>query len=63
MISHLMSVLRGLDVLAFMTFLSLSCGLMILISAREGESGWAWFWAVLFVTVSLFADLTYLRMS
>ena len=63
MIPHLMSALRGLDVLAFMTFLSLSCGLMILISVREGKSGWAWFWAVLFVTASLFADLTYLRMK
>jgi hypothetical protein len=59
---YYMSLLRGLDVLAFMAFLSLACGLMILISAREGKSGWAWFWAVVFVTASLSADLTYLRM-
>ncbi len=63
MISHYMSVLRGLDVLVFIMVLSLTCGLMILVSAREGKSGWAWFWAVLFVTVSLLADLSYLRMS
>jgi hypothetical protein len=57
---YYMSLLRGLD--AVRAFLSLTCGLMILISAREGKSGWAWFWAVVFVTASLSADLTYLRM-
>ncbi len=60
---YYMSLLRGIDVLFFMVVLSLACGSMILISAREGKSGWAWFWAVVFVTVSLLADLTYLRMS
>ena len=62
MISHYMPVLRDLDIFAFVMLMALFCGLKMLISAREGESGWGWFWAVVFVTASLFADLTYLRM-
>jgi hypothetical protein len=32
-----------------------------LIRARDGASGWDWFWALAFVTASLLADLTFLR--
>ena len=58
---HLLSLLERLSTLAFMTFMSLVCGLLMLISAREGNSGWAWFWALVFVIASLVSDLAFLR--
>jgi hypothetical protein len=60
---HYMSLLERLDVLAFMAFMSLACGLMMLFSAREGLSGWAWFWALVFAMASLVADLTFVRLG
>ena len=60
---HYMSLLERLDVLAFMAFMSLACGLMMLFSAQEGLSGWAWFWALVFVMASLVADLTFVRLG
>jgi hypothetical protein len=60
---HYMSLSERLDVLAFMAFMSLACGLMMLFSAQEGLSGWAWFWALVFVTASLVADLTFVRLG
>lgn len=62
MIYRHMSLLEGLDVFAFMTLTALAFGLKMLLSAREGESGWAWFWALVFVVASLLADLTFLRL-
>jgi hypothetical protein len=61
-IYHHMTLLEGLDVFAFMTLTALAFGLKMLISAREGESGWAWFWALVFIMMSVLADLTYLRL-
>jgi hypothetical protein len=61
-ISHYMSVLRDLDIFAFMMLMAFACGLKMLISAREGESGWAWVWALGFVMASLLTDLIYLRL-
>jgi hypothetical protein len=60
--SYYMSILRDLDIFAFMMLLALACGLKMLISAREGESGWVWFWALGFVMASLLTDLIYLRL-
>ena len=50
-----------LDVLAFMAYMALICGLLMLISARYGKSGWAWFWALAFVATSLLTDLLFWR--
>jgi hypothetical protein len=58
-----LTLLEGLEVFAFMALMALSCGLKMMISARDGESGWAWVWALAFVMVSLLADLTYLRLT
>ena len=60
---HYLTLLERLDVLAFMSFMSLACGLMMLLSAQEGLSGWAWFWALVFVMASLIADLTFVRLG
>ncbi len=51
-----LTLLEGLEVFAFMALMALACGLQMLISARDGESGWAWFWALVFVMASLLAD-------
>jgi hypothetical protein len=59
---NLLTLLEGLDVFASMALMALACGLKMMISAREGESGWAWFWALVFVMASLLADLTFLRL-
>jgi hypothetical protein len=34
--SYYISILRDLDIFAFMMFIALTCGLKMLISAREG---------------------------
>ena len=60
---NLLTLLEGLDVFAFMALMALVFGLQMMISARDGESGWAWFWALVFVMASLLADLTFLRLS
>jgi hypothetical protein len=60
---NLLTLLEGLAVFAFMALMALACGLKMLISARDGASGWDWFWALAFVTASLLADLTFLRLS
>jgi len=57
-----MTLLEGLDVFAFMMLTALAFGLKMLISVREGESVLAWFWALMFLIMSLLADLTYLRL-
>jgi hypothetical protein len=60
---NLLTPLEGLEVFAFMALMALVFGLQMMISARDGESGWAWFWALVFVMASLLADLTFLRLS
>ena len=50
-------ILERLSTFAFMAFMSLVCGLLMLISAREGKSGWAWFWALVFVITSVLTDM------
>jgi hypothetical protein len=59
--THYMSLQERLDVLAYMAYMALVCGLVMLISGREGKSGWAWFWALAFVGTSLLADLLFWR--
>ena len=54
---HLLSLLSRLATFGFMAFMSLVCGLLMLISAREGKSGWAWFWAFVFVITSVLTDM------
>ena len=63
MSTHYLTFLERLDVLAFMAFMALACGLMILISVQEKEQWWAWFWALVFTLASLLADLTFLRLT
>jgi hypothetical protein len=58
-----MSLLERLSTLAFMAFTALVCGLLMMISAREGKPGWAWFWALAFVVTSLLSDLLFWRLS
>ena len=60
---NLLTLLEGLGVFASMALMALACGLKMMISARDGESGWAWFWALVFVMASLLADLTFLRLT
>jgi hypothetical protein len=60
---NLLTPLEGIEVFAFMALMALVFGLQMLISAREGESGWAWLWALVFVMASLLADLTFLRVT
>jgi hypothetical protein len=57
----LLSLLERLSTLAFMALMALACGFLMLISARDEKSGWAWFWALVFVIASLLTDLTFLR--
>jgi hypothetical protein len=59
--THYMSLQERLDVLAFMAYMALVCGLLMLICAREGKSGWAWFWALAFGATSLLTDLLFWR--
>lgn len=40
---YLLSLLERLSTFAFMAIMALTCGLFILISAQEGNSGRAWF--------------------
>jgi hypothetical protein len=58
-----LTLLEGLEVFASIALVALSCGIQMLISARNGESGWAWFWALVFVMASLLADLTFLGLT
>jgi hypothetical protein len=60
---NLLTLLESLEVFASMALMALACGLQMLISAREGESGWAWLWALVFVMASLLADLTFLQVT
>jgi hypothetical protein len=50
-----------LDVLAFSAYIALLCGFLMLIYAREGKSGWAWFWALAFAATSLLTSLLFWR--
>ena len=60
---HLLSLLERLATLASMAFMALACGLLMLISVRDEKSGWAWFWALVFVIASLLTDLTFWRVT
>jgi hypothetical protein len=59
--THYMSLQERLYILAFMAYMALVCGVLMLISAREGKSGWAWFWALVFVATSLLTSLLFWR--
>ena len=61
MSTYYMWLQKRMDVLAFMAYMALVCGLLMLISARYGKSGWAWFWALAFVATSLLTDLLFWR--
>ena len=62
MSTHHLTLLERLDVLAFMAFMALVCGLLVLISIQEEKPGRAWLWALVFVMASLLADLLFWRL-
>ena len=61
MSTHSTSLQEPLEILGFMAYMALICGFLMLISAREGKSGWAWFWALAFVATSLLTSLLFWR--
>ena len=63
MSTHYMSLQERLDVLAFMAYMALVCGLLMLITAREGKLGRAWLWSLAFVGTSLLTDLLFWRLT
>ena len=40
------TLVERLELLVCMTSLALSCGLLVLICAQKGKSGWAWAWTL-----------------
>jgi hypothetical protein len=58
---HYMSLQERLHILAFKAYMALVYGFLMPISAREGKSGWAWFWALAFVATSLRTSLLFWR--
>jgi hypothetical protein len=49
------------ELLVCMASMAMSFGLLMLIRAQEGKSGWAWFWALAFVVTSFLTDLLFWR--
>ncbi len=56
---HPIALIERLELLVCMTSNAMWCGMLLLIRAQEGESGWAWLWAVAFVVASLLTDLLF----
>ena len=59
---HPVALIERLELLVCMTSMAMWFGMLLLIRAQEGESGWAWLWAVAFVVTSLLADLLFWRL-
>ena len=60
---HLLTILERLELLVFRASMAMSCGLLVLITAREGKSGRAWLWSLAFVGTSLLTDLLFWRLT
>lgn len=60
---HPLTILERLELLVFMASMAMSCGLLVLITAREGKSGRAWLWSLTFVGTSLLTDLLFWRLT
>jgi hypothetical protein len=41
---HPVTLVERLELLVYTTSMALSCGLLVLICAQQGNSGWAWAW-------------------